>query len=43
MKKYISPEIEAVVLNTADCITLSEEGYAYKKDKLSISAFGIDW
>ena len=39
MKKYISPEIEAVLLNSADCITLSPADYDNAKDEIEFDDF----
>ena len=40
MKKYMAPEAEAIVLQSADCLTASLGNYETQKDFLD---FGEDW
>ena len=35
MKKYMAPEAEAIVLQSADCVTASVYDYDTHKDELS--------
>ena len=39
MKKYVNPEIEMIVLQSADCITLSVADYSTDKDAVDFSEF----
>ena len=41
MKKYVNPEIEMIVLQSADCITLSLNEYSNpdKQDSVDFSEF----
>ena len=41
MKKYVNPEIEMIVLQSADCITLSVGSYdnAEQQDSVNFSTF----
>ncbi len=40
MKKYTAPEAEAIVLQSADCITFSVGNYALQRDTLD---YGENW
>ncbi len=40
MKKYMAPEAEAIVLQSADCLTTSLGDYTKQRDNLD---FGADW
>ena len=39
MKKYITPEIEMIVLQSADCITFTSGDYATQQDELDFGSF----
>ena len=41
MKKYIAPEAEAIVLQSADCLTASPYDYSTHKDEMSFEDFGF--
>ena len=40
MKKYLAPEAEMIVLQSADCLTASFGNYSTQQDILD---FGEDW
>ena len=39
MKKYNAPEIELIVLQSADCITFDSGNYGTQMDELDFGAF----
>ena len=39
MKKYTTPEIEMIVLQSADCITFNSGDYNTQKDELDFGTF----